>query len=134
VLIIFKRNKKKYYAWILQKKRGSYERIGKKRLKNTTKVFKYKGKPFSINIELDTFTRGLKSFYWFDYSSKKQILIDKHVAPTTDADIYDMIHGIKIVKQLSANLGSSAWKMNLITLFVGIALGGGFGFIIAGYI
>ena len=131
---MFRKNKKKYYAWILQKKRGSYERIGKKRVRDTTKVFKFRGKPFSINIELNTYTRGLKEFFFFDYNTKKQILIDKYIAPTTDADIYDMVHGIKIVKQLSSNLGSNAWKMNLITLCVGIALGGGFGFIIAGYV
>lgn len=130
----FRKNKKKYYAFILQKRRGSYERIGKKRINRTSATFKYKGKVFPINIEVNTYTRGLKEFFFYDFKKKQQLLIDKHIAQNTDADIYDIVHGIKLIKQLSANLGDSGWKMNLITLIVGIALGGGFGFIISGYV
>lgn len=132
--MMFRKNKKKYYAWILQKEQGLHERIGKKRVRATTKQFKYKGKPFSINIELPSYSRGLKRFYFFDFNSKAQIVLGKHTANNTDADIYDMIHLKKVVSQLTANLGDNTWKINLMTLLIGVALGGGFGFIIAGYI
>lgn len=131
---MFKKYKKKYYAWIFLKEQGTYNRIGKKRVKTTTKEFKFKGQPFKINLELNTFGRGLKQFFCFDFMSKKQLLIGNKNAPNVDSDVYDMLFVKRIVKDLSSNLNNNAWKINLITLFLGIALGGAFGFIIAGYV
>ena len=131
---MFKKNKKKYYAWILQKQQGTYHRIGRKRINATTQMFKYKGLPFKINIQFNTFARGLKTFYFFDFNTKKQISIVDNKIPSVDADVYDMVFLKRIVKDLSSNLNNNSWKINLMTLFIGIALGGAFGFIIAGYV
>ena len=128
------KKKKKYYALILQKQEGTYNRIGKKRLRPTTKEFNFRKKPFKINVEKPAYVRGLKVFYFFDLTTSQQILVGNNKSPIIDADIMDMIYSKKIVKQLTTNLNNTAWKMNLTTLILGIAIGGAFGFIIKGYV
>lgn len=131
---MFKKHKKKYYAWILKKEHNGYNRIGKKRVKATTEIFNYKKIPFKINTQLYTYSRGLKNFYMFDLDTKSQMLIGKVKVQNVDSDVYDMVFLKRIVKHLSSNLDKNEWKINLMTLIIGAISGGAIGFIIAGYI
>jgi len=132
--MFFKKNKIRYYAWILQNHHGAFHRIGKKKLRATSESFKYKKKPFKVNINLYTFARGLKQYYFFDASNSNQIILSKTKVPNIDSDAYDMVFCKRIVKHLSSNLDKNDWSINLMTFIIGAITGGAIGFIIAGYV
>ena len=150
--MFFKKNKnKRYYAIFCVKQHGVFRREGKKRIRPSNPIVRKNKHSFFVNFGFPTYSRGLKDFYFIDIdcgqvlaknteikklkAGNSQILFkgdrDK---PLLNPKTLDLLVSQRIVKQLTSNLSDTAWKLNLITLILGLIIGGMSGYIFAGYV
>jgi hypothetical protein len=145
------KKRKKYYAIFCVKQHGVFRREGKKRVSPSNPIVRRKKKSFIVNFGFPTYSRGLKDFYFIDIdfgqiiakntnikkvlNAKAQVLFkgDKD-KPLLNPKMLDLLISQRIVKQLTSNLSDTAWKMNMITLVLGLIIGGLSGYILAGYV
>ena len=127
--------KVKHLAVFVLKKKGTYEIEKIKRFSPTKTTIRFRGGTYIPRTEDPTYTRGLKQFYVIDLKGKEHLSFFKfNKSLAEDPKLLDAIISRSIIGQLTANLGDGGWKLSLTTLFIGIALGGAFGYIIAGFL
>ena len=127
------KNKKKYYAFFLVKREGTYTRLRKKRFSPNKALLNYKRGSYPLDVSKPTFERGLKLFYFIEIGKAQLFFSDTKNANLISPKVIDMIMSQKIVSQLTQNLSGSG-KMNMLTLLLGLFMGAMLGFIIAGYV
>ena len=149
------RNKKKKYKikFVIEEK-GIYNVIGKKNLNPLNEWVRYKNKAYLIDVNNPTYTQGLNLFFLIDVKGKsieltkrkkkeqkieikkKKKDVKSEVLTTEivnyDPEAVDLVIFKKIVRHLSSNLNTNAFVMNIITIIIGIAIGGPIGWIIGG--
>jgi len=127
--------KKKYIAVFLIKEKDSYTELSRKKFNPTITEIKYQNKTFIIDISNYTCSKGLKQYYFLDIekTNNSQLLFDnsKNESGITP-EIIDMVISRKIIHQLTSNLTDSAFKLNLMMIFIGLCMGGLLGYIIGG--
>lgn len=127
--------KKKYYVIFVVRQQGTWTRIGRKRFHPSKEGVKFrKFGTFLVNSANPTYIRGLKLFYFVDVKGEENICFKGDKGSIVDPKVADMILSKKIVSQLTTNLSSDKLKLNVMTLILGVAMGGLIGFIIAGYV
>jgi len=159
---IKKRRKiKKYIAIFVIKEQGTFTRLGKKKFKPTNNFVRYKKRTFILDISYATYSRGLKQFYFIDLLNGQRYLEkteqDKEIEQTKkltkkekrekqkeiaeqlklkkldiDPEITDMLISRKVISQLTTNLTGGTNVMNIMTLIIGVVIGGLIGYTIAG--
>ena len=149
------RNKKKKYKikFVIEEK-GIYNVVGKKNLNPLNEWVRYKNKAYLIDVNNPTYTQGLNLFFLIDVKGKsieltkrkkkeQKIEIKKKkkdvksevlttIIADYDPEAVDLVIFKKIVRHLSSNLNTNAFVMNIITIIIGIAIGGPIGWIIGG--
>jgi len=149
------RNKKKKYKikFVIEEK-GIYNVIGKKKLNPLNPWVRYKKNAFLIDVNNPTYAQGLNLFFLIDVKGKsvkltkqkrkkQKIEIEKkkkdlksEILTTEvieyDPDAVDLVIFKKIVRQLSSGLNTNAFVMNIITIIIGITIGGPIGWILGG--
>ncbi len=125
--------KKKYIALFVIKQEGTYSRVGKKRFNPKKDSIRFKGGRYLINSAHPTYIRGLKLYYFVDIEGEANICFAKTKGVAISPQIVDMIISKKIVSQLTTNLSTGALRMSILTLLIGVLLGGAFGYIISGF-
>lgn len=123
---------KKYIAVFLIKEQNSYTIVGSKRFNPTIEAMEYKNNTYIFNHSTETFSKGLKLFFFLDKDTKKQLLFVKIKNDNIDTEIIDLIMSKKIIKQLTSELGGIDYTSILLYVGVGLAIGGMIGYIIGG--
>lgn len=131
--MFYNNKKKRYYAFFLVKREGTYSRLRKKRFSPTKAIVNYKKGSYPLDVSKPTYERGLKLFYFIEIDKTQLFFSENKSSNIISPKIIDMIMNQKIVSQLTQNLSGSG-KMNLLTLFLGLFMGAMLGFIIAGYV
>ena len=127
--------KKKYYVIFVVRQQGTWTRIGRKKFSPSKEAIKFrKFGTFLVNSANPTYMRGLKLFYFVDAKGKENICFKGDKGSIIDAKTADMLLTRKIVSQLTTNLSSDKLKLNVMTLILGVAMGGLIGYIIAGFV
>jgi len=127
--------KKKYFVIFVVRQQGTWTRIGRKRFSPSKEAIKFRRfGTFLVNSANPTYMRGLKLFYFVDVKGKENICFKGDKGSIVDAKTADMILTRKIVSQLTTNLSSDKLKLNVMTLILGVGMGGLIGYIIAGFI
>jgi len=146
--------KKKYKIKFVIEENGIYNVVGKKKLNPLKQWIRYKGKAFVIDVNNPTYAQGLNLFFLIDVKGKsieltkqkrkKQKLeienkkknVISEVLTTEiieyDPEAIDLIVFKKIVRQLSASLNTNTFVMSVISIVIGIAIGGPIGWILGG--
>ena len=153
-----KNKKKKYIAIFVLKEQGTFTRLGKKKFKPTNDSIRFKKRTFILNTSFATYSRGLKQFFFIDLlngqtyleqdnqdvantklTKKQKREKEKEVAKLLklknmkiDPEITDMLISRKVIAQLTTNLNSNAIGINIMTLIIGVVMGGFIGYTIAG--
>lgn len=157
-----KRNKrKKYVAIFVLKEQGTFTRLGKKKFKPTNSSVRFKKRTFILDTGFATYSRGLKQFFFIDLingqtyldqdnkdnkdtaniklTKKQKREKQKEIAKQLklkkldiDPEITDMLISRKVISQLTTNLTGGANVMNIMTLIIGVVIGGLIGYTIAG--
>jgi len=149
------RNKKKKYKikFVIEEK-GIYNVIGKKKLNPLNPWVRYKKNAFLIDVNNPTYAQGLNLIFLIDVKGKsvkltkqkrkkQKIEIEKKkkdlkseilITETVeyDPEAVDLVIFKKIVRHLSSGLNTNAFVMNIITIIIGIAIGGPIGWILGG--
>jgi len=153
-----KNKKKKYIAIFVLKEQGTFTRLGKKKFKPTDDCVRFRKRTFILDSSFATYSRGLKQFFFIDLLNGQTYLEknNQDVADTKltkkqkkekekenaellklqnkkiDPEITDMLISRKVIAQLTTNLNSNAMGMNIMTLIIGVVMGGFIGYTIAG--
>lgn len=133
MLLNFRKNRKKYYAFFLLKREGTYTRLRKKRFNPNRTTLSYKKGAYPLDVSKPTYERGLKLFYFIEIGKTQLFFQNDKTSSIISPKVIDMIMSQKIVSQLTQNL-SGANKLNIMTLLLGVVMGAMIGFIIAGYV
>ena len=127
--------KKKYFVIFVIRQQGTWTRIGRKRFHPSKEEIKFRRfGTFLINSANPTYIRGLKLFYFADVKGGESICFKGNKGAVMDPKTADLVLTRKIVSQLTTNLSSDKLKLNVMTLILGIAMGGLIGYIVAGFI
>lgn len=126
--------KRKYIAVFVVKIHEVHSILAKRKISSSSRTVRFRKKTYIIDTTHPTYSKGLKLYYFMDIKDGQILLNEVTNESIINPEIVDMILARGIVAQLTANLGDTGFKMNLLTLLIGIALGGAFGFIIAGYL
>ena len=153
-----KNKKKKYIAIFVLKEQGTFTRLGKKKFKPINDSIRFKKRTFILDSSFATYSRGLKQFFFIDLlngqtyleqdnqdvantklTKKQKREKEKEVAKLLklknmkiDPEITDMLISRKVIAQLTTNLNSNAIGINIMTLIIGVVMGGFIGYTIAG--
>ena len=150
-----KKNKiKKYVAIFVLKEQGTFTRLGKKKFKPVNSCVRYKKRTFILDTGFATYSRGLKQFFFIDFVKGQTYLEETKDTKDTkkltkkekeekakllklkqlyiDPEITDMLISRKVISQLTTNLTGAANVMNIMTLIIGVVIGGLIGYVIAG--
>lgn len=153
-----KNKKKKYIAIFVLKEQGTFTRLGKKKFKPTDNYVRFNKRTFILDTSFATYSRGLKQFFFIDLingqtyleqdnqdvadakltkkqkreKEKEDAKLLKLQNKTIDPEITDMLISRKVIAQLTTNLNSNAIGINIMTLIVGVVMGGFIGYTIAG--
>lgn len=122
-------NKKKYIIVLVQEQQGIFSILKKKKFNPISPEITYKKKAFTIDVNTPSYSKGLKFFYFVDIKSG-QLTYYSDINSDANPEIVDMILYKKIISQLTANMSGDAYKLNIITLVIGGAMGGLLGYII----
>ena len=128
--------KKKYIVIFLIKEHQSYTEIKRKRINPNSTEINFNNKSYPIMINLHSYSKGLKYYYFIDTTKKIkcQIFFNKTKKDSdVSLEIIDMIISKHIVKQLTSNLTDSAFRTNLMYVLFGLLLGGCIGWIAGGF-
>jgi len=125
--------KKKYFAFFLIKREGTYTRLRKRRFNPNRTVLSYKKGSYPFDVSKPTYERGMKLFYFIEIGKTQLFFQNDKSSSMISPKVIDMIMSQKIVSQLTQNLTGSN-KMNILTLLLGAVMGAMLGFIIAGYV
>ncbi len=128
------KKKKKYIAVFMLKEQESYTILKKKKLNPLKNIVSFKGKSFVFKTNIATFSKGLKQFFLFDVNitSGHLLFIKNKKSLITPNDIDDICVK-KVVSQLTVDLTNTAFKVNIMMIIIGLALGGLIGWIAGGY-
>lgn len=126
------KKRKKYIAIFLLKEQNTYTVIKHKKFKPTiTEIKVSKDKTKTINVSIPIYSKGLKLYYFIDID-KGQLFFDKKKDIISN-EILDLIISKSIIRQLTMNLSDTAFKMNLMYIFIGLIIGGLIGWIAGGF-
>ena len=154
-----KNKKKKYIAVFVLKEQGTFTRLGKKKFKPTNDYIRFRKRTFILDASFATYSRGLKQFFFIDLlngqtyleheenqdkanvklTKKQKREKEKEIAKLLklknmkiDPEITDMLISRKVIAQLTTNLNNNAIGINIMTLIIGVVMGGFIGYTIAG--
>jgi len=146
-----KRKVKKYVAIFVLKEQGTFTRLGKKKFKATNTSIRFRRRTFILDTSFATYSSGLKQFFFIDFTNgqtyleqdnqdvkltKKQkeekVKLLKLQSLAINPEITDMLISRKIIGQLTSNLTGNGMTMNIMTLIIGVVIGGCIGYIVAG--
>ena len=129
------RKKKKYIAIFMLKESSSYTIQKRKKFNPIDKQeISFRNKTYLYNKAIPTFSYGLKQYFLFDINiaTGHLIFIENKKCKITPDDIDDIC--LKhIVRDLTSNLTDTAFKMNLMMIFIGLIIGGLIGWIAGGF-
>lgn len=136
------KRRNKYIAVFVVKSKDSFKIAGTKRLTSTSKTIKFKKGVYLVDINEETYSKGLKLYYYIDVAGNQLKVGEKKkdgksmglIAKSYDPEVLDMFVAKQIISQLTANLSDNALKLNVITAVAGAIMGGLVGYIIAGVI
>ncbi|GAH50916.1 unnamed protein product, partial [marine sediment metagenome] len=124
------RKKKKYIAIFMLKEQSSYTIKKRKKLNPIKKEISFRDKTYIYNIVIPSYSKGLKQFYLFDiHSTIGHLVFIKNKESLITPEIIDSICKRKTVLQLTSNLTDTAFKVNLMMIFIGLIIGGLIGWI-----
>lgn len=152
--MFLKKNKKnKYYAIFVKREHGVFKRIGKRKISPMTEKVRRKKHTYFIDMGFPTYSRGLKVFFFVDISRGQLLAKNTEIKKTkskegkilsyqvlfkgNDKDAMmspktlDMLVSQNIVSQLTSNLSDNAIKMNIISIVLGLIIGGLSGYLYA---
>ena len=154
-----KNKKKKYVAIFVLKEQGTFTRLGKKKFKPTNDCIRFRKRTFILDSSFATYSRGLKQFFFIDLlngqtyleqednedkanvklTKKQKREKQKEVATQLklkelfiDPEITDMLISRKVIAQLTTNLNNNPIGINIMTLIIGVVMGGFIGYTVAG--
>lgn len=123
--------KKRYIMVLVQEQQGIFSILKKRKFNPVSPKISYKKNAYIVDVDTPSYSRGLNFFYFVDIT-KGQLTFYQDVESDTNSEIVDMILYKKIISQLTSNLSGDAYKLNIITLIIGAAIGGLLGFILGG--
>jgi len=126
--------KKKYIAIFVLKEQQSYTVQKRKKFNPLKKELSFKDKTYHYKISIPTYSKGLKQFYIFDiHTTTGHLLFFKNKDSLITPEILDMICKRHTIQQLASNLTDTAFKVNLMMVFIGLVIGGLIGWIAGGF-
>jgi len=146
--MLWKNKKRKFLAIFVLRERETYHVIGKRKIKSTTKLVRYRGGKYPVDVSYPTYTKKNKNLYFLDVKIINQILMDDEQIVPTDFEfkpttldgsdskfelmnpqtLSDLIRD----KNLRAMFSSitNATKFHIMELFIGVIAGVGIGWLI----
>lgn len=115
-------NKKRYIGVFTINESSIPSIIAIKRLKAVNQSIRFMKHTFPFDITTPSYTKGLKNYYFFSLTLKKQLTFDDTYQPNINTEVIDAILSQKIVQQLTANLNDS-FKPNLMMFIIGVLIG-----------
>ena len=128
--------KKKYIIKFLIKEHGIYTVLKTKRFNPLNKEINFRDKTYIIDINIPTYRKTLKQFYFIDINKTEncQLIFHKNKNDSIiTPEIMDLIVSKSIIKQLTSNLTDTAFKMNLMYIIFDAIIGGLIDWIAGGF-
>lgn len=130
----FKFNKRRHFVIFVGQQKSGHSFLGQKEFEPGDDKVDFKNRDYPISIENPTYTKGLKSYYFYNIESSTQLQFGD-VDPSIKPRLMDMIVSKSIVSQLSEDLTNETNYLEVaMYLLVGFLFGGMLGFIIAQFL
>lgn len=127
--------KKKYIAIFVLKEQKSYTIKKRKKFDPIKTDISYKGKTWTdINIDIPTYTNGLKLLFFFDLNGEQLFIETFTYQDELTPEIRDLLFGKKIIAQFISGLIDTFKLKNIWNIILYMFLGGLVGFIIGGFV
>lgn len=126
-------NKPKFKAWFFIRNSGNYEYKKKKKfIPNPKKpLIKYKGKPYSVNLDSRAYRKGLTSHYFFEFEGNQILTTEQQ---DKDSAIKELMYIDEAVKQTYKAIQQPKLYLNWIHLILAIFSALCIGWILGSYI
>ena len=74
--MLWTKRRRKFLAVFVLRERETFHIIGKRRIRSTTKIVKYRGGAYPVDVSYPTYTKKNKNIYFLDVKIINQYIID----------------------------------------------------------
>lgn len=127
------RGVRKYVVVFLLKEHGTYSLLGKRRVRPTDKIVRFrKGFSYKLDLTYPTYLGGLKLYFFIDVNEGQLFFEGEQGVGIVKPELLDAIMKGSIISQLTQSLNEKISLTNLMNIGLGLAVGGLIGYIIGG--